>query len=163
MIQAQPLTAARFAPFGEVIACGDQADMIINQGRCERFHDLAALEAVGQGARLAISLFRSQLVTPPVICSMVERHPFGSQAFLPMSPEPFLVVVADDVGGRPGVVHAFLTLPGQGVNYRRNVWHGVLTPLAGSGLFAVVDRVGSGRNLEEFWFDSPLTIVLPTG
>jgi ureidoglycolate hydrolase len=61
---------------------------------------------------------------------MVERHPFGSQAFMPLSPAPFLVVVCPDEGpDGPGQPHAFLTRPGQGVNYHRNVWHAVLTPI----------------------------------
>ncbi|MEM8754794.1 MAG: ureidoglycolate lyase, partial [Pseudomonadota bacterium] len=88
----------------------------------------------------------------------MERHPAGSQAFLPMTENPFLVVVARDEDGRPGAPLAFLTAPGQGVNYARGAWHGVLTPLAAPGLFAVIDRVGPGENLEECWFEEPWII-----
>ena len=90
---------------------------------------------------------------------MVERHPLGSQAFIPMSADPFLVIVAPDEQGAPGTPRAFLTKPGQGVNYRRNVWHGVLTPLHRKSLFAVVDRVGGGNNLEEHWFSDPYHVA----
>jgi ureidoglycolate lyase len=90
---------------------------------------------------------------------MVERHPDGSQAFLPMTQAPFLVIVAPDDGGRPGVPRAFLTAPGQGINLLRGTWHGVLTPLAAPGLFAVVDRIGEGANLEEHRFEDPWEIV----
>ncbi len=90
---------------------------------------------------------------------MMERHPLGSQAFLPMSLQPFLVIVAPDAGGRPGAPVAFLTGPGQGVNYHRGTWHGVLTPLHAPGLFAVVDRIGEGSNLEEYWFEEPYEIT----
>jgi ureidoglycolate lyase len=83
---------------------------------------------------------------------MMERHPLGSQAFLPLSLDPFLVTVAEDDGGRPARPRAFLTTPGQGINLRRGVWHGVLTPLREPGLFAVIDRIGEGDNLEEHWF-----------
>lgn len=159
---AQPLTAEEFARFGDVIDCAGRADMIINQGRCQRFHDQASLEAIGDEARLGISLFQSELVASPVVCAMVERHPHGTQAFLPMSFDPFLVIVADDDSGRPGQIHAFLTSKGQGVNYHRNIWHGVLTPLSGPGLFAVVDRVGGGHNLEEYWFEQPRVILIPS-
>ena len=89
---------------------------------------------------------------------MMERHPRGSQAFLPMSQDPFLVVVAPDNDGRPGRPRAFVTAPGQGVNYRRAIWHGVLTPLHEPGLFAVVDRIGTGDNLEEHWFEHPYRV-----
>lgn len=152
----EPLTAAAFAPFGDVLAAEGEADRIINQGLCGRWHDLARLDT-GDG-RAGISLFRSEVRSLPLTLEMVERHPEGSQAFLPMSADPFLVVVAPDVEGRPGRPRAFLTAPGQGVNYLRGTWHGVLTPLAPPGLFAVVDRIGTGANLEEHWFDTPWVI-----
>ena len=85
----------------------------------------------------------------------------GSQAFLPMCLDPFIVAVAPDANGRPGLPQAFLTAPGQGVNYHRHIWHAVLTPLSAPGLFAVVDRIGEGANLEEHWFEEPYTIVQP--
>ena len=71
----------------------------------------------------------------------------------------FIFIVADDLDGRPHDPKAFLTAPGQGVNYRRGTWHGVLTPLHEPGLFAVVDRIGPGENLEEHWFDEPYEIT----
>lgn len=154
---AQPLTAEAFAPFGDVIACDGVPDKVINQGLCDRFHDRARLD-FGDG-RAGISLFRARLRELPLTLEMVERHPEGSQAFLPMSMDPFLVVVAPDDGGVPGAPLAFLTSPGQGVNYHRGTWHGVLTPLMGPGLFAVVDRIGDGANLEEHWFDAPWTVT----
>ena len=158
-IVAAPLTAAGFAPFGQVIETRGEPDRLINRGLCGRWHDLARLD-FGDG-RAGISLFRSEPRALPCTVEMVERHPEGSQAFLPMSPEPFLVVVAPDEGGGPGRPLAFLTAPGQGVNYARGVWHGVLTPLSPPGLFAVVDRIGPGANLEEHWFDAPWTIDAP--
>jgi ureidoglycolate lyase len=92
---------------------------------------------------------------------MVERHPFGSQAFIPQSPRPFLVVVCHDGGSGPGEPHAFLTHPGQGVNYPRNRWHGVLTPIGEDQDFVVVDRGGDGNNLEEHVFGEPYEVHLP--
>jgi ureidoglycolate lyase len=76
-----------------------------------------------------------------------------------MTQAPFLVVVAPDMGGRPGQPLAFLTAPGQGVNYHRGVWHGVLCPLAAPGLFAVIDRIGPGSNLEEHHFDHDVIVT----
>ena len=156
-ITAQPLTAAAFAPFGEVIEAAGEPDRIINRGLCGRWHDLARPD-FGDG-RAGISLFRAEPRTLPLVLEMVERHPDGTQAFLPMTQDPFLVVVAPDEGARPGRPLAFLTAPGQGVNYARGIWHGVLTPLAPPGLFAVVDRIGEGANLEEHWFGRPWIIV----
>lgn len=154
-IVLQPLTQAAFAPFGDVLEATGEPDRIINAGLCDRFHDLARLDFTGKDARAGISLFRSRARTLPYTLDMMERHPLGSQAFLPMSPDPFMVIVAPDDAGRPGTPLAFLTSPGQGVNYHRNTWHGVLTPLVDNALFAVVDRISDGINLEEFVFDEP--------
>lgn len=155
-IVAVPLTAAAFAPFGEVLDSAGEPDRVINRGLCGRWHDRARLD-FGDG-RTGISIFRAEARELPLTLDMVERHPLGSQAFLPMTADPFLVVVAPDKGGRPGRPLAFLTAPGQGVNYARGTWHGVLTPLAAPGVFAVVDRIGEGDNLQEHWFDVPYTV-----
>lgn len=154
-IALQPLTAKAFAPFGDVLEATGEPDKIINAGMCGRFHDLADLNFTGEGARAGISLFRSKARALPYTLDMVERHPLGSQAFIPMSADPFMVIVADDDDGVPGTPLAFLTSPGQGVNYHHNTWHGVLTPLVDNTLFAVVDRIGIGGNLEEHTFDEP--------
>ena len=152
-IVLQPLTAQAFTPFGDVLEATGEPDKIINAGLCERFHDLANLDFTGEDAHPGISLFRSKARTLPYTLDMVERHPLGSQAFIPMSTDPFMVIVAPDDGGTPGTPLAFLSGPGQGVNYHRNTWHGVLTPLVDDALFAVVDRIGDGSNLEEHTFD----------
>lgn len=153
----QPITAALFAPFGDILDVAGTPDKIINQGKCDRYHDRAMLDF--SDGRAAISLFEAQPRHLPLKLDMMERHPNGSQAFLPMSEHPFLVIVAPDDGGKPGVPLALETRPGQGVNYHRGIWHGVLTPLFAPGLFAVVDRVGSGDNLQEHWFANPYTIA----
>lgn len=156
-IRPAPLSPDAFAPFGEVLAADGAPDRLINQGLCGRWHDRARLD-FGANGRAGISLFRAEPRSLPYRLEMVERHPEGSQAFLPMTEHPFLVVVAPDAAGRPGQPLAFLTAPGQGVNLARGTWHGVLTPLHAPGLFAVVDRIGPGANLEEHWFDAPWLI-----
>ena len=157
MIRIQPLTTDAFAPFGDVIDCAGQPDKIINQGLCGRFHDRASMD-FGPGGRAGISVFRAEPRRLPLTLDMVERHPEGSQAFIPMSEHPFLVIVAPDEGGAPGEPLAFETSPGQAVNYFRGTWHGVLTPLHAPGLFAVVDRIGATPNLEEHWFEAPFLV-----
>jgi len=152
----QPLTADAFAPFGDVLEVAGAPDKIINQGLCGRYHDLAGIDVVD--GKAGISLFSAQARQLPITLDMMERHPLGSQAFLPMSHDPFVVIVAPDAGGKPGQPQAFLTQAGQGVNYARGTWHGVLTPLHAPGLFAVVDRIGDGANLQEHWFNTPYLI-----
>ena len=159
---AKTLTAEAFAPFGDVLEGTGEPSMMINQGRCARFHDLARLDFGGGSA--GVSLFRSEAVDLPYDLALMERHPLGSQAFIPLSGRPFLVTVAPDRNGAPGEVHAFLTSTAHGVNILRNVWHGVLTPLTDPAEFIVVDRIAPdgetpGANLEEHAFNSPITIV----
>lgn len=154
---ARPLTSADFAPFGDVIEAVGDPDMLINQGNCGRFHDLSRPSVSGDG-RVGISVFRAKPYALPLQLKMMERHPLGSQSFIPMTSDPYLVIVAPDQDGAPDTPQVFLTNGTQGVTYATNTWHAVLTPLAGGGLFTVVDRIGTGNNLQENWFDTPFTV-----
>lgn len=158
-IRTEPLTPGAFAPFGDVIEAAGEPDKLINAGLCGRFHDRARLD-FGDG-RAGISVFRAEPRALPHALDLVERHPEGSQAFLPMSLESFLVTVAPDEDGVPGTPRAFFTTPGQGVNLLRGTWHGVLTPLSAPGLFAVVDYIGDAANLEEYPFQTPWRVERP--
>lgn len=154
-IRIQPITAEAFAPYGEVLTPRAEPTKLINAGRCERHHALATVQRGGGEA--IISLFRSQSVSLPYDCTMLERHPLGSQAFMPLGSDPWLSVVAPDEGGRPGQPLAFLVAAGTGINLHAGVWHGVLTPLDRPADFLVVDREGEGVNLEEVQI-APVTI-----
>ena len=155
-IIAEPLTPEAFAPFGDVLDATGAPDRIINRGLCGRFHDRARLDF--EGGRAGISIFQAEPRALPYLCDLLERHPEGSQAFVPMTADPFLVIVAPDAGGRPGAPRAFLTDGAQAINLHRGTWHGVLTPLAAPGLFAVIDRIGPGANLEEVTLAPPILI-----
>ncbi|WP_375688376.1 ureidoglycolate lyase [Pseudooceanicola sp. LIPI14-2-Ac024] len=157
-IHAEPLTAEAFAPFGDVLDIAGAPDKVINAGWCDRYHDRATLD-FGPGGRAGISLFRARPRDLPYECDMLERHPEGSQAFIPMAPMRWLVIVAPDADGRPGAPRAFLPVEGQAVNFHRGTWHGVLTPLAEPGLFAVIDRIGDTPNLQECFLDEPFVVI----
>lgn len=154
LLSVAPLQAAAFAPFGDLLAPEGPPDRIINQGLCARYHDRARLD-FGPGGRAGISVFQAEPRRLPLDLAMMERHPDGSQAFLPLSCAGYLVVVAPDAGGRPGRPQAFRAGPSQGINLLRGTWHAVLMPLDAPGLFAVVDRIGPGPNLQEHWFETP--------
>jgi ureidoglycolate lyase len=154
ILDVRPLTKAAFAPFGEVIETEGAEMRLINGGTTERYHDLADVEVTGEGARVLVNIFRGQAFAFPIDITMLERHPLGSQAFMPLQNRPFLVVVAEDDGGKPGMPVAFLCKGNQGVNYARNAWHHPLISLEETSDFLVVDRGGEGNNLEEhFWRD----------
>ena len=159
-ILIEPLSPQAFAPFGQVIQMAGAEHYPINNGMTERYHDLARVELGGVHARPLISLFRGQPYELPLSLKLVERHPLGSQAFYPLTDQPFLVIVAEDLSGIPDTPRAFLTEPGQGVNIAMNTWHGVLTPLHQICDFIVIDRGGDGTNLEEHHFDVPHLVMM---
>lgn len=156
VIKTQPLTAEAFAPFGDVLAVVGDPTVMINQGRCARHSDLAKLDF--SDGQAGISMFKSEICTLPCQLQMVERHPEGSQAFISMGNQPFMVVVAEDNDGTPTNPQAFITTAVQAINFYRGTWHGVLTPLHEPGIFAVIDRIGAGKNLEEYHFKTPYLI-----
>ncbi|WP_323784023.1 ureidoglycolate lyase [Thalassovita sp.] len=159
VIKTEPLTAAAFAPFGDVLQAEGAPDKIINQGYCGRFHDRAKMD-FGPGGRAGISIFKAEPRALPYCLDLVERHPDGSQAFIPMSMDDWLVIVAGDDNGTPADFRAFLAAPGQAINFHRGIWHGVLTPLHAPGLFAVIDRIGATPNLEEARLDPPYVVQI---
>ena len=159
----EPLTREAFAPFGEVISPDPASMRLINGGNTERYDALATVETEGEGAVAVISIFRGAPRKFPYVVNMMERHPFGSQSFSPLSPAlPFLVVVSEDRDDIPDVPRVFLARGGQGVNYRANVWHHPLMALGTASDFLVVDRAGPGSNLEEYFFDTPYLIGEPS-
>ena len=155
-ISIQPMDAASFASFGDVLTLKSKPDKMINQDMCGRHHDLAKLDFTDGQA--GISLFDAVPRQLPYTLDMMERHPLGSQAFIPLHEHGFLVIVAPDMDGKPGEPLAFPTAPRTGINIYKNTWHGVLTPLQAPGMFAVIDRIGNGANLEEYWLDEEYII-----
>ena len=148
-LEVRPLTRTGFARFGDVIEIEGARSFPINDGTCIRFNDLAKIDVTTQDGRAAISVFRGQPVSFPVHLAEVERHPLGSQAFMPMGEIPFLIVVAADAGGgKPGEPFVFLSNGRQGVNYAKGVWHHPLLSLDKVSDFLVVDRAGQGENCD---------------
>jgi ureidoglycolate lyase len=148
-----PLTKAAFEPFGTVIEVDGAQSYPINEGTTTRFHKLATADTGTDNGAPIISMFRGSARPQPIELRMMERHPISSQAFYPLSADDWLVVVADDVETPgPEDLHGFRARGNQGVQYARNVWHHPLLTLASVQDFLIVDRAGSGDNLEELWF-----------
>lgn len=153
------LTADAFAPFGQVIEASDAVHHYsINEGNTERYHDLVRLDPGPQG-RAIVSIFRGQPRALPFEVRMMERHPLGSQAFMPLSARPYLVVVsAADETPRADTLRVFLASGNQGVNYARGVWHHPLLALEAVSDFLVIDRQGEGANCDELLLAHPAWI-----
>lgn len=154
-IPLETLTADAFADFGNLIEAHEGVGFAINQGYTWRHHRLATVSMDQPTDDAIISIFRSKSRPTPIAVNMMERHPLGSQAFMPLSAAPFLVVVAK-AGPEPKLadLRAFVTNGHQGVNYATGVWHHPLLILAPEQDFLVIDRAGEGLNLNEVMFDA---------
>jgi ureidoglycolate lyase len=148
-----PLTRERFAPYGDVIETSQRSSAAMNDGRFERFDELGRVDVVD--GEVAISVSRCRTPTSlPLRVYRVERHPLGSQAFVPLTPCRMIVVVAP-----PGEavmadeLRAFVTNGRQGLNYGRGTWHMPLVAFEAGQEFLIVDRAGEKGNCEEHEFD----------
>jgi ureidoglycolate lyase len=153
----EALTPDAFAAFGDVIDAGAaRTAYAVNDGTAQRFHALGRVDC--DGGTPVLSIFRAQPRPLPFAITMLERHPRGSQAFVPLSKLPYLVVVATDPQQPP---RAFLARDGQGVNFHRGTWHHPLLALERESDFLVVDREGDDDNCDEvvlptpWWVDNP--------
>jgi len=157
-LTAQPLNAQAFAPFGDVIEPRESSALLINDGTAVRHDQLAAVQTDRDG-QAAISLFVGQPRDLPFPIRTMERHPLGSQAFMPLDNRAYLVVVAADTGDSyPQPPVAFLAGPGQGVSFRSGCWHHPLLTLDRESRFLVVDRVGPGENCQTARYDQAYQI-----
>jgi len=149
-LAVQALSAPAFAPFGDVLACDGSRHYPINEGTTQRYDDLARIDA-GPHGRVIVSIFRGQPRAFPLRIAMMERHPLGSQTFMPLQGTPYLVVVAEpgSPATLPGRLHAFLARGDQGVNYARGVWHHPLIAIGQVSDFLVIDSRGGGPNCDE--------------
>lgn len=159
-----PLTRERFAPFGDVIAASPDARRAMNEARFERFNDLARLNIDPvSGGRVAVSIARCRAPTAlPYRFDTIERHPLGSQAFIPLNGQRFIVVVAPaGESAEIGDLCAFATNGHQGINYHRGVWHMPLIALEAGQEFLIIDRAGEGANCEELILSERVTLLAP--
>lgn len=167
----QPLSAEVFAQFGAVIDLDantleqNTALMVmdINEGLTKRYHALTSIDASDEGGKPIVSIFHTQPIALPHQVVEIERHPLGSQAFIPLGDQPYYIlcaplsdtVEADDL-------QLFITNGRQGVNLHKNTWHHYQLVLGEVASYIVIDRQGKGENLQlakvngEMWLDRPL-------
>ncbi|KDE40184.1 MAG: ureidoglycolate lyase [Nitrincola lacisaponensis] len=155
-LKATPLTAEQFAPFGQVIDRSQHSHFLINSGTTERYHRMAQVDTGPDDGQAIISIFRKPKADQfPLSIAMLERHPHGSQAFIPLRGKPFLIVVAP-AGDRPDPqqMRLFISNGQQGVNYAPGVWHHPLIVTCDEDELLVVDRAGQLANCDEYAFDA---------
>jgi ureidoglycolate lyase len=148
-VRPKPLTPEAFAPYGDVISAREGVEQYpINYGATTRFNDLARIDTGAEAGRTIVSLFRSTPL-PALVLKIMERHPLGSQAFVPLGGRPYLVAVARAGELDPAKIEVFLAAADQGVNYAAGTWHHYSLALDGVSDFLVIDRAGPGENLDE--------------
>ena len=149
-LHATPLTIENFSLYGEVIELDSARQITINDGLTTRFHDLVDIDTNKQGGRPMVNLFRTSPLPLPHRVIKMERHPLGSQAFIPLESTPFLVLVGKPGDGLCVADRELFVMDGELViNLYRNTWHHFQIVMDHTQDFLVIDRGGTGENLEE--------------
>jgi ureidoglycolate lyase len=142
-----------------VIQTNEAIAQEINHGRTLKYADLARVESNENGGETTISIYRSQPVELPFLIERLERHPLGSQAFMPLHRHPFPVIVAppgDELDA--GSIRGFISNGEQGVNFRPGVWHHYQLSFDKVSDYLVIDRSGPGGNCDEWLLRQPLLL-----
>jgi len=147
IIKPIAITKENFSKFGDMIATENIKPLEINNGYAKRFDEIAKIDTSSENGETTISIFSALKRSFPMKIDMMEKHPLGSQAFIPMKETTFLTLVAPE-GEKPDIekIESFIVPKGIGVNYKANVWHFPLISTEDMN-FLVVDRKGSGDNL----------------
>ena len=147
VIKPKPINKENFKKFGDMITTDDIKPLEINNGYAKRYDGIANLDAKKDDGESIISIFSALKRSFPMKIDMMEKHPLGSQAFIPMKQTTFLVLVApEDIKPNLNKIEAFIVPPEIGVNYNPGTWHFPLIATEDMN-FLVVDRKGSGNNL----------------
>ena len=148
LINPKPITKENFSKYGDMITTKDIKPIEINDGYAKRFDGIAKLDTLKDGGETTICIFSALKRSFPMKIDMMEKHPLGSQAFIPMKQTTFLVLVAPE-GSKPDLnkIEAFIIPTDIGVNYKPGTWHFPLIATEDMN-FLVVDRKGSGDNLK---------------
>ena len=148
-LQIEPLTKQGFAPYGDVIEVNSENQIIsINHGLADRHHDLIKVDVNNENGHTIVSIIDTQKVCLPFRVCVMERHPLGSQAFMPIGNNPYIVVVTEPGEFDYNQLKGFLVRPDQGVNYAKGTWHHSCMSLYEANQFLVVDRGGQGANCD---------------
>jgi len=158
-LRPELLTKQRFAPYGDVIETSRERSDAMNEARFERFDDLCTID-LDDDSQIAVSIARCRTPTSlPLRLDMVERHPLGSQAFVPLSRCKMVVVVAPPQESvDAGALRAFVTNGRQGINYHRGTWHMPLIAFEAGQEYLIIDRRGGKPNCDTHTLDDPILL-----
>ena len=147
IIKPKKITNKNFKKFGEVISTKKIKPININDGYAKRFDNLCKINTSLKKGNTIMNIFSARKRKFPLNIKMMEKHPLGSQAFIPMKETKFLVFVAPK-GKKPNVkkIESFIIPKQTGINYKPGIWHFPLISIKNMN-FLVIDRKGIGNNL----------------
>ena len=159
IIKPTKITKKSFALYGDLISTNDVRPMDINDGYAKRFDNLANINTSKEKGETIVSIFSALKRTFPMKIDMMEKHPLGTQAFIPMKETTFITFVAP-LGKKPEInkIESFIVPPGMGINYKAGVWHFPLISTEDMN-YLVIDRKGSGNNLIIYNFEKEKVIL----
>ena len=159
IIKPKPINKSNFSGFGDVISTKDINPIDINNGYAKRYDNIANLNTSKDNGETTISIFSALKRQFPMKINMMEKHPLGSQAFIPMKETNFIAFVAPS-GNKPEIskIESFIVYPGMGINYKPGIWHFPLISTENMN-FLVVDRKGAGDNLIIYNFEKEKVIL----
>lgn len=161
-LAVQPLTPGAFEPFGTVLQAPPHphAARSINGGTAQRFDLVDDLQLDAAGGRGQLALFRAQARSFPLTVQEMECHQLGSQTFVPLGAQRFVIVVA--AAGAPPeamALTAFVTNGHQGITLAPGTWHHALLALDG-GDFVVVERAAAATDCVQHMLAVPAEITV---
>ncbi len=159
LIKPKNITKENFSIFGDLISSNNIKPMDINSGYAKRFDNLANINTAKDNGKTIVSIFSALKRSFPIKIDMMEKHPLGSQAFIPMKETIFLSFVAPP-GDFPEIskIQSFIIPPKMGINYKPGIWHFPLISTEDTN-FLVIDRKGIGENLVIYKFDKEKIIL----
>ena len=159
IIKPIKINKSNFSTYGDLISTYDVNPMDINAGYAKRFDNLADLNTSKDGGKTIVSIFSALKRTFPMTVDIMEKHPLGSQAFIPMKETTFLCFVAP-AGESPEInkIESFIVPPKTGINYKPGIWHFPLISTEDIN-FLVIDRKGKGENLVIHKFEKEKVIL----
>ena len=159
VIEPIKITRKNFTEFGDLISSEGINPININAGYAKRFDNLANINTSRDGGKTIVSIFSTLKRTFPMKIDMMEKHPLGSQAFIPMKETNFIVLVAPP-GDKPEIskIESFVVSRGIGINYKPDIWHFPLISTENMN-FLVMDRKGTGDNLIIYNFEKEKVIL----
>ena len=159
IIKPTGITRENFAAYGDLISSDSIKPININAGYAKRFDNLAKINTSKDKGKTIVSIFSALKRSFPMKIDMMEKHPLGSQAFVPMKETIFLSFVAPP-GDAPEInkIQSFIIPPKMGINYKPGIWHFPLISTEDTN-FLVIDRKGNDENLTIHKFEKEEIIL----